>query len=785
MKIKAFQDKAITHLQQEVYRLWQSGNDHTRLVFKSPTGSGKTIMVSDLLRRLSGDARFDPDKAFVWISFNPDNVEQSRKKLEAYLEAGLSFIQGDDFSHGRLRKNDVYFVNWQKLAARNKDSRRLRVDGESRISFDTFMANTHADGREIILIIDEAHLARDRDLSNALITEHVKPRLELQISATPSYLPSIEDVQDDKAGFVSVTRDEVAASGLIKNDIHIMPREEVEQALEAGQDMDLALLDLAISKRAELAGLYDQAGLPVNPLVLIKLPNDDADSRDASGRSKLELVQAYLADQGIDPKHVAVWLTDKKENLEAVTHNLSPVQYLIFNQAAATGWDCPRADILVMFREIRSPAFETQVLGRVLRTATGEHVLRFPALNDAYVYVNYSRREILEANDAAHRLGANKQKDRITLLRKDVANIELPSVFLARAVYNDLGDDFQLTFFKEADRFFKVKPTDTPDKVHKALTAAGLDLAAAPISNDFIVNARIEVYDDFKANIARSAEDMHAEASYNDTRKTYDLVLRQELRQQVDEDAKYNTARSFSPLKSAINLWFRERAGLTHPPLFAVVCTDLARDDMTPDRKSVLRPLITKALLAYRPLRTQHEAKKADQALEKISFRLATSFYLPEDHEPVSIDGRPIARSSHEPFLLPPAYPGRDNEMAFIAFLEANARHIDWWFKNGDYGRQSFAVPYKAGDDNTRLFYPDFLIRQGNQLAIIDTKSGITARDAGERAKGLADYLQAYDGELELWGGIAVRHGKNWLINDGRDYRFDGRDFSGWTEISF
>lgn len=40
---------------------------------------------------------------------------------------------------------------------------------------------------------------------------------------------------------------------------------------------------------------------------------------------------------------------------------------MFFKQAAATGWDCRRAQILVGLREMQSDTFTTQILGRIIR----------------------------------------------------------------------------------------------------------------------------------------------------------------------------------------------------------------------------------------------------------------------------------------------------------------------------------------------------------------------------------------------------------------------------------
>src|SRR5271165_6814109 len=186
MQLKEFQDKAINELRTKLYSLWRGGHRSVRLVFKAPTGAGKTVMAAELLNRISGDAKFNPEKAFIWFSFNPDSVEQSRQKLHAYLNGGVAGLYDTDeiSQRGKLKKNDVLFVNWQKLVACRADTRRLRQDGEANISFDTFIKNTKKDGREIIAIIDECHLAKSTDLAGDIL-KLVDARLEVLISATP------------------------------------------------------------------------------------------------------------------------------------------------------------------------------------------------------------------------------------------------------------------------------------------------------------------------------------------------------------------------------------------------------------------------------------------------------------------------------------------------------------------------------------------------------------------------------------------------------------------------
>ena len=776
MNLKPFQDKVVNSLKGEFYKLWQSGHVGSRLVFKAPTGAGKTIMAAEFLKRVSGDAQYDPDKAFVWISFNPDLVEQSFKKLRDYLHGGVAGLYDttEISQRGKLEKNDVLFVNWQKIvqSSRSRRNLRLRVDGESTISFDTFIEATKQDEREIVLIVDEGHMSRNTALAEQVIAQ-IAPRVELDISATPSYIPSAEDIVTNKGAFVFVTQQEVINAGLIKESITVMPREEVRRAT-GKKDLDQAVLDMAIAKRTELVRAYASAGANVNPLVLIKLPNDEKKERAADGQNKLSFVKDYLESQGIPEEKVAVWLDKEKVNLNTVEDNTDLIEYLIFKQAAATGWDCPRADVLVMFREIKSPTFETQVMGRILRTAEAKHYDDVPVLNHGYLYTTYERSDVLAADKNSQ--GPNTPRDALAMVKEDVDNIELPSVYFERPDYNDLGDSFQQTFADTADRAFGLSSKDSEASFKKKLTAKGLDLSKTTVTNSLIVNADIEVFDDFVNELKKSPEDFDAMASYRDVQKLHTILLWRELAHQEEAARKYAPERSWSDLKSALNVWFRSHWKVDSVELYALICNDLERGD-----RSVLRPVISDALGAYRPKREKEVQTKSERSRHDLTFTLESRYY-PNGSEDFLVKGKPCKR-----YALEPTYVSIDSdiEARFIAYLESFGTKIDWWYKNGAGGRTDLAIEYSDANGAKRLFYPDFIVRQGKKIGIFDTKDGSTAEGAKERAEALAKYLKTNGKSYKLWGGIVVDSGGTWRLNSEEKYRYNPSDLGGWDKLTF
>ena len=115
--LKPFQETAISQLKDQFLSLWKLPNQNIPLVLKSPTGSGKTIMLAQFLRDIVGDPRFaGNDVAFVWFSFSEDSYEQSKKKLFDYYGGAseLDLIDLNYLSREKLRQNDVFFINWQK-----------------------------------------------------------------------------------------------------------------------------------------------------------------------------------------------------------------------------------------------------------------------------------------------------------------------------------------------------------------------------------------------------------------------------------------------------------------------------------------------------------------------------------------------------------------------------------------------------------------------------------------------------------------------------------------------
>lgn len=747
--LKPFQETAVSNLKNEFLSLWKLPNQNIPLVFKSPTGSGKTIMLAQFLRDIVSDPRFEGnDVAFVWFSFSEDSYEQSKKKLFEYYGGAseLDLIDLNDLARGKLNKNNVFFINWQKIKGKTKDSRKLRRENEQGLTFDNLINETHEEKRRIVAIIDEEHIGSDTELADEVINGVVKPKITIRVSATPKWIPT----RADTAGYIEVKRAEVVEAGLIKEKIVFQTEEDLGQKAVKKLDQDEMLLELAYNKRKELVDLYKEIGAEVNPLVLIQLPNDDQATKETSGTTKQQIVLEYLKRKGIKEHEIAVWLSKEKENLEDLEKSNSPVSFLLFKQAAATGWDCPRAGVLVMFREIKNPTFAIQTVGRILRMPFGTHFAH-PEINLGYLYTNYKRNEVLA--EYAKNKTENRPAINGSYRKKNVKPIKLESIFMTRADYNDLGDSFQETFKKVADKKLDIKKLDLNPKV----------------TNGLIVGVEIDDYDNFTKELFAEGGSHDQEMSRHDLERLYNLICFKTIAKQTDENRKFAPERSWGKLKTALNIWLMNKLKAGRIDAYKIIVNDL----LSPS--GALAPVIGDALLEYRPVREQEVNKKSARAkrIEHIEIPREALFFTDQ------YESLPAKKSAMEPFWIGKDYAGRTNEEAFVKFLES-LKGVVWWYKNGDSGSEYFSISYYNPDENKeKLFYPDWIVQTKDTLYILDTKAGITAESNDTKYK--AEALQVWlKGKKGFAGGIAVQDGPNgWKINRNAKYSFDS-SMKGW-----
>jgi len=766
MELKDFQKIAVDQLSNTFLELWKTGKYRIPIVFKAPTGAGKTIMMAEFLRCLDDNYQFHEDKAYVWVSFGGDeSYSQSKNKLYHYFNEGTDMNLKDinNLSEGKLYKNNIFFINWSKIKGADKESKKLRKSGGVGYGgdavFDDFIRKTRNE-RDIVLIIDEAHTETDTHLANEVV-DLIDPRIILKVTATPKDLPNISDVSQKKAGFVEALESDVIASGLIKEKIIIQTEEDIKKLEIKKLSEDEIMLELAFDKRLELKKHYQKLGLDINPLVLIQLPSDFKEKEEVQANLK-DLVLSYLKQKGVKGNEIAIWLSSEKKNLERIEENYNKVNFMIFKVAPATGWDCPRADILVMFREITSPTFHTQIIGRIKRMPEAHHC-KLEELNKAYIYTNYNKSHI---RDVAKPETPNKPPIYYTKLKKGVDRITLETTYHQRTDFNTLTPPplWQKFFLQTLDAEFGTKIQFVTENLK--MIKKHFDFSSTDVNNQIVVDAEIESFDSFVHEIKEKGKNLDYHFSQLDVERLYNLLCFEELKKQSDDEAKYNPSRSWGQLKSALNVWFNTRLGFDMAIYYPVIVNELLKNS------SVLKTAVSKALKDFRQ-KYEIEIKEKE---EKDIFDLelpAKETSFTEDFE--IIEG--IQKNAYEEFYNRKKYLGKENEEKFINFLESQ-KQIIWWHKQDDSGRDAFAIEYFDTKENkNRLFYPDFVVRTKNLVYLLDPKNDITAKsqETADKSKALQEWIKKNQSKysFEIIGGIVIEKYPNWSINRKKTYVYE------------
>ena len=732
MQLKDYQNTAIKKLLARSKELLaQSGEK--KIIFKAPTGSGKTIMTAEFLKQLIDDKEIKTPLSFIWTA--PRKLHtQSKEKLEKYYEdtRAIECSDFEDLTDKQIAENEILFLNWESI--NKKDKNTIVKENEKEFYLSKIVENTKDEGREIVLIIDESHHHATSDISQDLIAD-IAPRLTIEVSATP--------IIQNPDEIVAVPLEDVKIEGMIKKSVILNPNfknilsgDSLKTALADGTDA--MVLEVALKKRAEIAKAYQDAGININPLLLIQLPDRKTQQEDLI---KDEVVRILKDKHKMTTENgkLAIYLSEEKENLENIAKNDQETEVLIFKQAIALGWDCPRAQILVLFRDWKSLTFSVQTVGRIMRMPepdTGHY--KQEILNHGFVYTNLTDIEIKE--DMARNYVTIYTSDRI----ENYKPIKLESVYrLRQREKTRLSPQFIKLFLHEANEYSLEKKVET--KGQKLELSLISDYEAESV--DKLANAEIKG----EAKIDTKNE--------TDLQKLYDYFVRNNLTPFYPED------RLIGRVKEAIYYFFKMRLDMEYSDRFSEIINIVLSPKNIQHFVNVIDSTKEKYIA---------ETKKRDIVLQKTA-----DWELPEM---LNFGGNYTELKTKKSAMQPFYYDNKwKTEEAFIKFLEKSDQ-IEWWFKNGDRDATFFAVSYIENGEQ-KPFYVDFIVRLKNgSLGLFDTKSGNTIKDAREKSDGLQKFLKEHKG---ISGGIVANTNSKdfsgrWMCYKGQGTELNPDDFSNW-----
>lgn len=694
MKIIEFQDTYINEVADTALKfLNDKFRDQSTIVFKAPTGSGKTYMVSQALTKIVKSSK--TPYSFIWISVNTLH-EQSRQNLLRYLEDErlLDCITIDEIQNKTIEENEIIFINWDSLI---KDNNVFRMDNESDWNLESVVSNTKEEGREIILIIDESHRTAKAEKARDVVKE-INPKLILEMTATP--LPS-------QGTLIEIPIGRVIAEGMIKREVQINP--SAHQIKENKE-----LLEVALKKRKQLKAAYESIGLKINPLLLIQIPNKKATDMTAPE----DYIIGLLAEHNITQSNGKLVTRLSGDNIKELDERVKPtdsaVDVLIFKEAIALGWDCPRASILFLQREWKQDryVFNIQTLGRIMRMPEQKHYEEKPELNVGYVYSASDNFEIVQelADDYASSLQMERDEDRY------LKPVKIHSEFIRRKrELTRLSGDFKQCLLEAAnDLLIKNNINPNTKEITKSFAAEG-KATTIDIDQKIEFEKRINIKKDIR-EIADSYSNFCG-----------------------DMASPYAKARSSQIIKSSLRSWFKEAFSIADEDQIAII---VMQRNNNPKFKQLLE--VAKEKYKNLPTRSEEVVPTEDwEVPETIS--IFTDFAI-VDKSSKSI----IKEADNKKLYVKKNKNGKidlsNPELQFIEGLDNSDDELQWWFKNSSGESKYFGIAYKKENGHYYGFYPDFIIKTKKETLILEIKDNKDFRNADNALKLQAgrDYISRF-----------------------------------------
>lgn len=670
MKQLIYQQKAIAKIVNHSVT-YLSDSDPQTLIFQAPTGSGKTTMMAESMIRIVKELQSKETLSFVWISVN-NLHRQSSESLELHFENDrlLECVEARDIVGNVLEENQILFINWQSL---NREGNLFMVENEDDWNLSKIISNTKDEGRKIVLIIDESHHSAKTSKAKEVLSI-IEPDLTIEMSATPKDISGIP---------IKIKIEDVVAEGMIKKEVKInygLKKDFVKN----NED----IVNVALQKRKQLKASYEKLGLKINPLLLIQIPDAKKGQRPPE-----EKIIDVLSKFGItkDAGKLGIYLNQEdKDHLFNVRENTSEIEVLIFKDAIALGWDCPRASILLLQKEWNSENYEfnVQTLGRIMRMPEQKHYESCEDLNFGYVFTASDNFTIVE--DIAKDYASSA-----TMLRDNTKyrNIDLPSAQIRRKrEITRLQAPFKKCLFDSAEELNTKKKLMTSIATYKKVVGVGG-------STKTIDEKRKDI--DFKSEIEIEKNREEVFDSYNRFLESCTVP--------------YAKSDSTNTLKSHLRALF-----IT---LFKIDDEDQIANIVIRDKnKTEIEELIDLAKTKYANLPTQQ-----DTIVENNNWQIPEDISVFNDFEE-QVD---IQKSIMSPYYLKKDKNSRltisKPENKFVSKLESSEDYLVWWFKNGERESKFFGIPYKkqnpkSGEDALYGFYPDFILKTKKETIIVEIK---------------------------------------------------------------
>ena len=786
--LKDYQSSAADEVEKALRRasgdVTSDPSEYWSVSLSAPTGAGKTVVAASVIESLFDGSQAhppDPLATVLWVTDDPALNEQTRRNM---LQASSSLTPGrlisidSGFDAEVFDPQRVYFLNIQKLA-RSNPLARSNTDSRTYSLWQTIAKTIETNGAHFFIVIDEAHrgmrpISDRRTIVSRIINGQngVNPPAPIVwgISATPErFVQAIERWEVSRLQkAVVVPLEDVRSSGLLKDKIIL------DSPALGEMEADTTLIRAAAAQtkvfeedwRRYTAAQGEPAVLPV---MVVQVPNLPSDAELSE-----YLTAIFESWEGLrDPNVVNTF--GEHTAISVAGHTISyrepqdiqddnDVRVVLCKDAISTGWDCPRAEVLVSLRRAEDYTYITQLIGRMVRTPLARRIPTDQSLNDVHCYLPRFDKSQVDAIVARFTAG-NADEPPVEIITNPVR------IWRNESVESDLFELVEgLPTYVVPGRIYRTQIA----RLHTLATLLSGDnivedaVAQAQILlNGVLIGQRQKLENDgtFQRDLAR-VQSLRIERRY--------ALLAAESMEDLPVES-YEAARDENNIEDLFKVAVRKLPeGVAKFYWNSLLDVDDVEDFDPVGAKAMtavlaLHPEVVEAVQSAAEQQVRTWLREHQRSISKLPDARKTGY-------------EPVKRETRDPELTDLVFPATkvvsdatrwkmhmlaDENGLFPAdlkgweaqVLEKELADTDLvgWYRNPTGGSASLRVPYKASRFD-RALYPDFILFHRTEVGIrpsIVDPHGFHLADASAKLKGLAQYAEVHTADFDRIEAVA------------------------------